>query len=197
MKNTVTNFVPPVISKSQQKTHIALDDRAVASGSGCHPSGARAEKPWLWRTFLLICAAALVNLAGCSAQSGSMSLQGKPLSGYVKMSQVQAAYLGSGNAGTGTLRYGGRSYPFTVGGLGVGGIGISKIEAKGEVYGLERLRDFPGAYIQGRAGFALGTTSTGDLWLKNGNGVIMRLVAKRQGLMLSLGGDAVVIKMNQ
>jgi hypothetical protein len=27
--------------------------------------------------------------------------------------------------------------------------------------------------------------------------VIMRLVAKRQGLMLSLGGDAVVIHMNQ
>jgi hypothetical protein len=26
----------------------------------------------------------------------------------------------------------------------------SKIEAKGEVYGLERLRDFPGSYIQGR-----------------------------------------------
>jgi hypothetical protein len=37
----------------------------------------------------------------------------------------------------------------------------------------------------------------GDLWLQNGTGVIMHLVAKRQGLMLSLGGDAVVIKMNQ
>ena len=35
------------------------------------------------------------------------------------------------------------------------------------------------------------------LWLENGNGVIMRLVSKRQGLMLSLGGDAVVIQMNQ
>ena len=46
----------------------------------------------------------------------------------------------------------GRTFPFTVGGLGVGGIGISKIEAKGEVYGLERLRDFPGAYIQDRYG---------------------------------------------
>jgi hypothetical protein len=76
----------------------------------------------------------------------------------------------------------GRTFPFTVGGLGAGGIGISKIEAKGEVYGLERLRDFPGAYIPGSLWLALGTTSTGDLWLKNGNGVIMRLVAKRQGL---------------
>jgi len=151
----------------------------------------------LCRALLPICATALVNLATCTTQSGSMSVQGKPVSGYVEMTQVQAAYLGSGNAGNGTLRYRGHTYPFSVGGLGVGGIGISKIEARGEVYGLERLRDFPGAYVQGRYGLALGTVSTGDLWLKNGNGVIMRLVAKRQGLMLSLGGDAVVIQMNQ
>ncbi len=72
------------------------------------------------------------------------------------MTQVQAAYIGSGNAGKGTLRYRGRGYPFTVGGLAVGGIGISKIEAKGQVYGLERLNDFPGAYVQGCYGFALG-----------------------------------------
>jgi hypothetical protein len=71
------------------------------------------------------------------------------------------------------------------------------MEAKGEVYGLDRMRDFPGAYVQARYGLALGRRSTGDLWLKNKNGVLMRLAAKRQGLMLSLGGDAVVIKMNQ
>jgi hypothetical protein len=153
--------------------------------------------PWFRRALLPIGVAALLNLVACANQSGSLSLQGKPLSGYVEMTQVQAAYLGSGNAGNGVLRYHGSTYPFSVGGLGVGGIGISKIEAKGEVYGLQRLRDFPGAYVQGRYGFALGNKSAGDLWLKNGNGVIMHLVAKRQGLMLSLGGDAVVISMNQ
>lgn len=42
----------------------------------------------------------------------------------------------SGNAGKGVLDYHGDTYPFRVGGLGV-----SKIE----VYGLEQLRDFPGA----------------------------------------------------
>ena len=173
------------------------DHQAFVSRAVCGSSGTGAQTPRLWRGLLPICAAALVNLAACSTQSGSMSVQGKPVSGYVEMTQVQAAYLGSGNAGNGTLRYRGHTYPFSVGGLGVGGIGISKIEARGEVYGLERLRDFPGAYVQGRYGLALGTVSTGDLWLKNGNGVIMRLVAKRQGLMLSLGGDAVVIQMNQ
>jgi hypothetical protein len=144
----------------------------------------------------LIGAAALLSLAGCANQS-AISLEGKPRSGYVRMTQVQAAYIGSGNAGSGVLYYQGGRYPFSVGGLGVGGIGISKIEAKGDVYGLQHLGDFAGAYAQGRYGFAVGTASAGDLWLQNGNGVVMHLVAKRQGLMLSLGGDAVVIQMNQ
>jgi hypothetical protein len=47
------------------------------------------------------------------------------------------------------------------------GIGISKIEAKGEVYSLKYLRDFPGAYFEGCCGFALGNTSSSDLWLEN------------------------------
>jgi hypothetical protein len=198
MKNSEMTFATPDNPKSQQQIRrIAPDHQASVSRVVCGSSRAGGQTPWLWHALLPICAAALVNLAACSTQSGSMSVQGKPVSGYVEMTQVQAAYLGSGNAGNGTLRYRGHTYPFSVGGLGVGGIGISKIEARGEVYGLERLRDFPGAYVQGRYGLALGTVSTGDLWLQNGNGVIMRLVAKRQGLMLSLGGDAVVIQMNQ
>ena len=85
----------------------------------------RRETPWLRRLLLLICATALVNLAACGNQSDSMSLQGRPLSGYVEMSQVQAAYIGRGNAGNGTLKFQGSTYPFTV------GIGVSKIEARG------------------------------------------------------------------
>ena len=151
--------------------------------------------PWLRHALLAIGTAALVSLAACAANQGGA--QGKPLSGYVRMNEVQAAYLGSGSAGSGTLSYRGRTYPFNVGGLGVGGIGVSTIQARGEVYGLQRLGDFPGTYAQGRIGFALGTKSAGDLWLKNDNGVIMHLVAKRTGLMLSLGGDAIVISMKQ
>jgi len=65
------------------------------------------------------------------------------------------------------------------------------------VYHLRNVASFPGAYAQGRYGFALGNASSGDLWLQNDAGVVMHLVAKRQGLMLSLGGDAVVITMKR
>jgi hypothetical protein len=157
MKNFDEGFVTTVFPTSKQLRHTVLDRPAPISGASRRSVGIRVRAPWFRLSLLSICTAALANLVACTTQSGSISLQGKPLSGYVRMTQVQAAYLGSGSAGNGVLRYQGSSYPFSVGGLGVGGIGLSKIEAKGEVYGLQRLGDFPGAYVQARAGFALGT----------------------------------------
>lgn len=143
-------------------------------------------------------AAAALLISGCSQTGGgaAATAQGPP-DATVDMRQVQAAFIGSGGGGKGVLFYHGNSYPFTVAGLGVGGIGVSTIEARGDVYNLPNLAAFPGAYAQGRYGFAFGNESAGDLWLKNQNGVVMHLLAKREGLMLSLGGDAVVINMDR
>ena len=140
---------------------------------------------------------ALSMLAGCtgSVKVGPEAIAGLTPDGTVDMQEVQVAYLASGGGGNGTLFYQGGVYPFTIGGLGVGGIGASTISASGEVYKLNSLTQFPGAYIQGRYGFALGNRSGGDLWLQNDAGVILHLKAKREGLMLSLGGDAIAISM--
>lgn len=150
-------------------------------------------------TLAALTAAAMIVASGCSNQGGGepAGMAQQAPDATVEMQQVQAAFIGSGGGGTGTLFYSGSRYPFTVAGLGVGGIGVSKIEAHGDVYHLRDVAAFPGAYAQGRYGFAFGKTSAGDLWLENEKGVIMHLIAKRQGLMLSLGGDAVVITMNQ
>jgi hypothetical protein len=178
---------------------LISDIPGSASKRSLHPDKSEEETPWRSFTFFVIGIVALFSLASCANSSGpaAPSLEGKPLSGYVHMSQIQAAYIGSGSAGHGTLSYRGQTYSFNVGGLGVGGIGVSSIKAKGEVYGLRRFDDFPGAYAQIRYGFALGNSSAGDLWLQNPHGVILHLIAKRKGLMLSLGGDAIVISMNQ
>ena len=80
-------------------------------------------------------------------------------------------------------------------GLGVGGIGASTVDAAGEVYKLRNLPQFAGSYAQASYGFVVGSTSSGDLWMQNEAGAIMHLKAKRTGLMLSLGGDAVVISL--
>jgi hypothetical protein len=116
--------------------------------------------------------------------------------GTVDISQVQIAFIGSANLGGGTLHFNGNSYDFSIGGLGVGGIGASSIEATGEVYNMTDPSQFAGAYGQARYGAVIGDTSTGELWLQNSSGVYMHLKAERAGLMLSLGGDVIVIKMD-
>ncbi len=138
----------------------------------------------------------LIALAACSG-SGSSDRQPRTPDGTVTMSMAQAAFIGSGTAGSGTLHFQGRDFPFIVGALGAGGIGASTIRAQGEVYGLHDISQFPGTYGQARAGFALGTMSAGQLWLQNSNGVVLHLQAARQGLMLSLGADAFVINMSR
>ncbi len=159
-----------------------------ADGSACKPAMA------------LPVMLALAVLAGCAStrfgdQAPLLSLEGKPPSGQVQMKEVQVAYIGSAGTGEGVLRFRGDSYAFAISGLGVGGIGASTLDARGEVYNLSDLADFAGTYVEGRYGLALGTASTGDLWLENSRGVIMHLRAQREGLMLSLGGDAVAITM--
>jgi hypothetical protein len=136
-------------------------------------------------------------LSGCtgSVQLGPLAVAGLTPDGTVNMDQVQVAYLASAGGGNGTLYYQGAAYKFSIGGLGVGGLGASTITAEGEVYKLGNLANFGGTYGQARYGFAIGNLSGGDLWMQNQAGVIMHLKAKRTGLMLSLGGDAMVISM--
>lgn len=149
---------------------------------------------------LALAAVATLGLSACGSDEiklGNDAIAGLRPDATVSMHQVQVAYLASGGGGTGTLYFRGQAHPFTIGGLGVGGIGASTLDAEGEVYKMPNLQAFEGAYAQGRYGFALGTTSGGELWLQNDNGVIMKLKAKRTGLMLSLGGDAVVISLKK
>ena len=119
--------------------------------------------------------------------------QGHVKTGTVEIEQVQVAFIGSGNLGGGSLHFQGKSYRFSIGGLGVGGFGISKMTATGDVYNLKELREFPGAYGEARYGVAVGERSAGSLWLENPNGVLIELRAHRSGLALSLGADAVII----
>lgn len=145
----------------------------------------------------LIAMSALALGSGCSTsvKVGPEAVAGLTPDATVDMNEVQVAYMGNAGGGSGTLSYNGNAYTFTIGGLGVGGIGASTVDAEGEVYKLRNLSQFAGSYAQASYGFVIGATSRGDLWMQNGAGVIMHLKAKREGLMLSLGGDAIVISM--
>lgn len=134
----------------------------------------------------------LLGAAGTMLAAPALAQQ-RVKSGTVNIEQVQVAFIGSGNVGSGTLHYQGKSYRFSVGGLGVGGFGFSKMEAWGDVYNLKELRQFPGAYGQARYGAVAGDKSSGEMWLENPEGVLINLKTRRQGLAVSLGADAIII----
>lgn len=162
-------------------------------------SAAADRKPCRGKAF----AAALLlgTLAACAGGEADKpsgpppTLEGKQPSGLVEMHEVQVAYIGNAGGGHGTLTYQGQTYPFRIAGLGVGGIGISTVDAEGEVYHLQAVADFSGAYAAGQYGAVVGTTSVGDIWLKNEHDVILHLKARREGLMLSVGADAIDITL--
>jgi hypothetical protein len=141
--------------------------------------------------------ASLLLAAACSSRDQGEDVAGQVPDATVEIQQAQVAFIGSGSGGSGILHFRGRDYPFTANGVGVGGIGASSIEATGDVYGLPDISRFPGVYAQGRVGFAIGRTSAGDLWLRNEAGVTMHLKAKRTGLILSLGADAIRVAWPQ
>ena len=122
--------------------------------------------------------------------------QDRTPSGTVVIDQTQFAMIVSGAFGGGTLHYKGQSYGFTIGGIGVGGFGIATLHATGEVYDLHDVADFGGVYGQAGASYALGQESAGTLWLENTKGVHLHLKAEREGIILSIGADGVIIKMD-
>ena len=145
----------------------------------------------------------LVSVAALAIAPGAVSAADAPpprsaATGQVRFSQIQIALMWSGSVGGGVLTFAGQEHPFTMCGVGIGGIGASRIEATGEVYGLKRIEDFEGSYAQARYGAVAGSESIGELWLQNvsGAGIEIRLESKRQGVALSLGGDAVYIRFD-
>jgi len=144
---------------------------------------------------LMLTALALAACASSGQSTSTTNQPPPPPSGTVTMHMFQGALIASGSGGDGSLNFQGRSYPFSIKGGGIGGIGASTIDATGEVYHLNNVSQFPGDYVQGRVGFAVGDASAGDLWLQNDAGVVMRLKAQRSGLMLSLGADVMVVSM--
>lgn len=116
-------------------------------------------------------------------------------SGTVDIDETQVALLIGGSFGGGTLNFGGRSYKFTIGGLGVGGIGVSRVQATGHAYNLKEIWQFPGVYGSARIGWAAGQSGDGSLWLQNPHDVVLELKTKRQGLALTAGVDGIYIEM--
>jgi hypothetical protein len=140
----------------------------------------------------------LLPLAGCEIPPSGIptatSIRGLKPSGRVMMTQ---AFLVGTGVGSGTLTFRGRTYPFTLIGSLIGPGAISTLQASGEVYKLTDVSQFSGAWIQGTGSLAVTAKATGELWLENRKGVIMRLSAAQAGLTFSSGRYELYIQLSQ
>ncbi len=96
--------------------------------------------------------------------------------------------------GSGTLRYQGKSYPFSIEGLRVGDLGISTLRAVGTVYYLRDVADFAGTYMAMGAGVAVAGGMAGQT-MQNQKGVVIDLYAVQQGVQLNIGPQGFTITM--
>src|SRR5262245_24873879 len=128
---------------------------------------------------------AISTISAQGSTTGTVSIESKSVAVGVGVSW-----------GDGVLEYRGKKYPFTVQGLSVVDLGVSRVSARGDVKNLQKLEDFTGTFVAAGAGGAVGG-GAGVAALKNQNGVEMNLTATTQGVKLTLAAAGVDIKLKQ
>ena len=130
----------------------------------------------------LVCGSGMA-MAGDEKPSGTVSMESKSVAIGVGVSW-----------GDGKLQYKGKTHTFSVKGLSVIDLGISKVNARGKVYHLNKVEDFSGTYAAAQAGAAVGGGMS-VVALKNENGVVMELSSTQAGVKLTLAGEGIEIKL--
>ena len=117
--------------------------------------------------------------------------------GSVSIDSTNFALVIGGSTGGGQLKFQDKTYDFKITGLSAGvNVGVTKVEANGFVYNLKDVAKFPGTYTAYSTSGTAGA-GAGMVYLKNENGVIMKLGSTSKGLQLNVGaasGVKVVMK---
>ena|ERR1051325_5692906 len=98
--------------------------------------------------------------------------------------------------GKGTLTFKGKEYPISVSGLSLGKVGLTKASARGNVYGLKKLKDFDGNYTSTGAGMTL-AGGRSAVAMKNQHGVKVAVYSTNKGVDVTLGGAGVEMKIKK
>ncbi|MGE5088390.1 MAG: hypothetical protein ACM3QY_04615 [Candidatus Levyibacteriota bacterium] len=118
-------------------------------------------------------------------------------SGTIEFSLYKAGFIVGGSGGSGTLKFKGKQYPVSIGGVSLGAtIGVSKAELIGEVYNLKQPSDIEGTYSATQAGVAV---AGGEkvFNLKNSKGVELKVKGKQIGLELSLDLNGMQVSLKK
>jgi len=131
-------------------------------------------KIWAVRVLMLGVMLAAVTAGAQETPSGKVAIETKSIAVGIGVSW-----------GDGKLTYQGKDHSFTVNGLSVVDVGVSKVSTTGNVYHLKKLSDFAGNYAAAEAGAALGAGKSA-VAMRNQNGVVMELTSTATGIQFTL-----------
>ena len=117
-------------------------------------------------------------------------------SGRLEFANTSYGFIVGYSEGGGTLYFNGGEYPFSVKGLKLGTVGVSKVEATGSVYNLNDIADFEGKYRALDAGLTLIQGGNVAI-LRNQKGVRISLQTYQHGAEMTLGVSGVDIVLQQ
>ena len=137
--------------------------------------------------FVAIAIAAVTMMAAAATPSQAQS-------GTVRLHIVKAGFIIGVGGGSGTLTYHGRTYPLSVGGIGIGSLGLASVTLYGTASNLHSPYDIVGTY--GAAG--AGATFVGGAQaatLQNDKGVVLSVHGPQAGFQVSLGLAGMTLSM--
>jgi hypothetical protein len=114
--------------------------------------------------------------------------------GHVRLHIVKAGFIIGVGGGSGVLYYEGHAYRLSVGGIGLGSLGVAAVNLVGTASNLHNPGDIVGTYGGGGAGAAFvggGQVAT----LQNERGVVLTLHGVQAGFQVSLGLGGMTISM--
>jgi len=158
---------------------------------------------WIARIAVFALAAAMVPMVGAQADeiggSGfAVPMEPQPVTAppppYVELESRQVAAGVGISWGSGTLSFEGQQHAFSLKGVSLIDVGVSKMIAEGEVENLARVSDFAGRYLAVEAGAAVGQGAS-RLVLRNQHGVVIRLSSELAGVSLTLGAEGFQIAL--
>jgi hypothetical protein len=144
---------------------------------------------------LRLCAA-VVGVLLVGTLGGARADEERTPDATLKVSATAVAAGAGYSWGTGKLSYRGKDYDITLDGLTVGTVGVTSIEAVGEVYDLRKLEDFAGTYEAVVAGSTIGG-GAGATTMKNQNGVVVKMSATTLGVGLTIGVSGVKLALKK
>ncbi len=137
--------------------------------------------------FVAVLAAAGSMLMGASTPSHAQS-------GTVRLHIVKAGFIVGVGGGNGTLTYHGKTYRLSLGGIGIGSLGVAAVDLVGTASNLHRPADIAGTYAAAGAG-ATFVGGAQVVTLRNEKGVVLNLHGAQAGFQVSIGLGGMTIAL--